>query len=248
MGVEKAVLLAAGVGQRLGKDHPKCLLRFAEQSLLERHIANLGRLGITRVIVVVGFQADRIQDELASASIEVRCIPNPDYRRGSVLSLLAAKDELERGDDLLLMDADVLYDFSILERLMATSIANCFLLDRDLPPGDEPVKLCVRDGILVEFSKHPRPGVVYDFAGESVGFFRFSGDVAARLAERTASYAENGKADSPYEDAIRDLLLAQPYDFGFEDITDLPWIEIDFPEDIARAENDILPRLESRHE
>lgn len=248
MGVEKAVLLAAGVGQRLGKDHPKCLLRFAERSLLERHIACLGRLGIARVIVVVGFQAARIQAELVSADMEVVLISNPDYRRGSILSLLAAKDELGRREDLLLMDADVLYDFPILERLMTTSIANCFLLDRDLPPGDEPVKLCVRDGVLVEFSKHPRPDVAYDFAGESVGFFRFSGDVAGRLAERTASYANNGKAEAPYEDAIRDLLLARPHDFGFEDITNLPWIEIDFPEDIARAETEILPRIESRHE
>ena len=45
------------------------------------------------------------------------------------------------------------------------------------------------------------------------------------------------------EEAIRDLLQATPHEFGFEDITDLPWLEIDFPEDIRRAEHEILPRL-----
>ncbi len=51
---------------------------------------------------------------------------------------------LVAGDDILLMDADVLYDRCIIERLVKTNISNCFLVDRDLEPGDEPVKLCVR--------------------------------------------------------------------------------------------------------
>jgi choline kinase len=47
----------------------------------------------------------------------------------------------------------------------------------------------------------------------------------------------------PYEEAIRDVLLAEPRQFGYEDVTGLPWIEIDFPEDVKRARDDILPRL-----
>ena len=46
------------------------------------------------------------------------------------------------------------------------------------------------------------------------------------------------------EEAIRNVLLASTKGrFGVEDITGLPWIEIDFAEDIVRAETDILPRL-----
>jgi choline kinase len=38
-------------------------------------------------------------------------------------------------------------------------------------------------------------------------------------------------------------LLAQPGDFGFEDVSGLPWIEIDFPEDVVRAEEEVLPAI-----
>jgi choline kinase len=141
------------------------------------------------------------------------------------------------------MDADVLYDRRMLKRLITTPFPNCFLLDRVFEAGDEPVKLCVRADQLVEFRKHLSHELVYDFCGESVGSFRFSKAMAARLAERACYYLEHGWRDQPYEEAIRDLLRATPHEFGFEDITGLPWIEIDFPEDIRRAEHEILPRL-----
>jgi choline kinase len=76
-----------------------------------------------------------------------------------------------------------------------------------------------------------------------VGFFRFSARAAAELAGRTEGYIYEGRAEAPYEEAIRDLLLANPDDFGFEDITGVPWIEIDFPEDLRRAEEEVLPVL-----
>ena len=168
---------------------------------------------------------------------------NPDYRQGSILSLWRTRDELSAGRDIVLMDADVLYGLPLLCRLIKSPIANCFLLDRDFEPGPEPVKLCVRDGRLVEFRKAPSPELRYDYAGESVGFFRFSARAAAELAGRTHVYIHEGRAEAPYEEAIRELLLANPNDFGFEDITGLPWIEIDFPEDLRRAEEEVLPAL-----
>ena len=77
-----------------------------------------------------------------------------------------------------------------------------------------------------------------------MGFFRFDAAVAARLASQAQKYVENGRTDEPYEEAIRDLLRETPGLFQFEDITGLPWIEIDFPADVERAaimyENSIL--------
>ncbi len=47
-----------------------------------------------------------------------------------------------------------------------------------------------------------------------------------------------------YDEALRDLLLSEPPGtFGFEDVTGLPWIEIDFVEDVERARAQVLPRL-----
>jgi choline kinase len=236
----RAVILAAGVGRRLGIDHPKCLLRIGGRTLLDRHLDHLERRGVDEVVLVLGHQKDRIEDALRGRT-GIKTLVNPDYRQGSILSLWRARDELSAGRDIVLMDADVLCGLPLLRRLIQSPIANCFLLDRDFEPGPEPVKLCVRDGRLVEFRKEVSPALRYDYAGESVGFFRFSARAAAEIVGRTEAYLHEGRAEAPYEEAIRDLLLANPNDFGFEDITGLPWIEIDFPEDLHRAEEEVLP-------
>ena len=67
--------------------------------------------------------------------------------------------------------------------------------------------------------------------------------MAARLAAAAERYIRAGRLDEPHEEAIRDILLADPGAFGFEDISGLPWLEIDFPEDLIRARDRILPRL-----
>jgi choline kinase len=245
----KAIILAAGIGRRLGKDgqiQPKCLLKFNGKSLLERHLNYLRHYKIDEVVIAVGYQAQIIQEEIKALGGEnwVSTVYNPNYTKGSVISLWTLRQQLVAGDDILLMDADVLYDRSIIEQLVKTNVSNCFLLDRDFEPGDEPVKLCVRDNYLVEFRKQVALGLTYDFAGESVGFFRFGSAVAHRLASRTEQYVADGLNDEPYEEVIRDLLLETPETFGYQDITGLPWIEIDFPQDIQRAKNEILPQIE----
>ncbi|MGH7252741.1 MAG: NTP transferase domain-containing protein, partial [Nitrospiraceae bacterium] len=183
----RAVILAAGVGRRLGIDHPKCLLRVGGRTLLDRHLDHLERLGVDEVVLVLGHQKDRIEDALRGRT-GIRTLMNPDYRQGSIVSLWRARDELSAGRDIVLMDADVLYGLPLLCRLIQSPIANCFLLDRDFEPGPEPVKLCVCDGRLVEFRKEVSPALRYDDAGESVGFFRFSARAAAELAGRTEVY------------------------------------------------------------
>ncbi len=241
-------MLAAGVGRRLGKDgqnKPKCLLKFNGKSLLERHLDYLRSCQIDEVAIAVGYQAEMIQNEIKAVEADnwVTTVYNPDYTKGSIISLWTLRQHLAAGDEILLMDADVLYDRRIIERLVKTDIPNCFLLDRDFEPGEEPVKLCVRDGYLVEFRKQVALDLTYDFSGESVGFFRFESAIARRIATRTEQYVADGLDEKPLEEAIRDLLLETPEAFGYEDITGLPWIEIDFPEDIKRAQNEILPQL-----
>jgi choline kinase len=94
----------------------------------------------------------------------------------------------------------------------------------------------------VEFRKGAE--VACDFFGESVGFFRLSTAAAVALAGMVQRYIERGRCEEEYEEALRGVLLwDQTLAFGFEEVTDLPWIEIDFPEDVHRAQADIVPRL-----
>ena len=238
----RALILAAGVGKRMagalpdGQIRPKALLEFRGESLLARHVAILGRAGITDITVVAGFAAGQIEaalDAMAPAR-SVSVVINPDFREGSVVSLFAGAAVLRSGSPVILMDADVLYDDRLMARLIDSRHANCLLLDRDIEPGDEPVKLCVTDGRIVDF--HKRPAREHQWHGESVGFFRFEPQTAAELADRAKVYLESGWRGMEYEEPIRDMILeSAPDRFGFEDITGLPWTEIDFPEDVEKA-------------
>lgn len=244
-----AIILAAGRGNRLAdfnpEGHPKCLLSFGGRTLLARHLDLLYRSGVNRVDLVVGYEADRIIEHvgLLTSRPDVAFHFNPRFQLGSVVSLLAAKDAMESGADILLMDADVLCHPGILSRLIESRHANCYLLDRDFPPGDEPVKIAVRGGVMVEFRKRLDPDLEFDYLGESVGFFRFSADAARAIAAECARFDAEGLSDSPHEEVLRNQLLARPGDFAFEDVTGLPWIEIDFPEDVVRARDEILPAI-----
>lgn len=245
----RALILAAGTGERLGGGDgqpPKALLRFDGRSLLERHLEILTELGIDRVAIGIGYRGEMIQAELArvQGAIPVDTVYNPDFERGNIVTLWHMREHLVAGGEVLLMDADVLYDRHIMRQLVDSAHENCLLLDRNVEPGDEPVKVCVRDGRIVEFGKHIRAGVPYDYHGESVGFFKLGRNAARELATIAQAYVDTWKLDTFYEDALRDLFLADIGErFGVEDISRLPWIEIDYMDDIVRAQYDVLPWL-----
>jgi choline kinase len=244
----KAVMLAAGVGARLGPafmEHPpKVLLRFGGKSLLQRHIEILRRHGISELVLGVGYHQEEIEQEIADlcAGDFVRTVFNEDYDEGNIVTLWTLRDELCCGGPVLLMDADVLYDEGLVRRLVISRHKNCLLLDRAFTPGDEPVKLCIRDGEIVEFRKWLSAG--FDFCGESVGLFKLSANVAEKIIAQTGLYLKQGRRRDPYEEAIRDVLLTSPRrTFSFEDITGMAWIEIDFAVDVERATREVLPRI-----
>ncbi len=244
----KAVILAAGIGSRLGfptAEHPpKVLLRFGGKSLLQYHIEILKRRGIDELVLGVGYRHQDIEREIDALRARnfVRTVFNEDFEEGNIVTLWTLRDELRCGKPVLLMDADVLYEEALVERLVDSLHQNCLLLDRGFDPGDEPVKICVRDGEIVEFRKWLSAD--FDFCGESVGFFKLSAEAAGKIIAQTELYLRQGRRHEPYEEAIRDVLLTSPRDvFAFEDITDMAWTEIDFAADVERANAEILPRI-----
>jgi choline kinase len=241
----KIAMLAAGVGHPLGMGDdapPKALLRFGGQTLLGRHLEILAHFGLFDLTLVVGHQAHAIEQELRAigAQDRVRTCFNPDYRGSSLLSLWMLRDVLRAGEPVLYMDADVLYDRRLLDRLLGSAQADCVLIARG-DPDPEWLEVRIRDDRIVAFDK----GVMLpecDIRAEWVGFARFSAANAARLAGAIGRYVAGGEVDVIYEKPMRDVILATGA-FGFEDVTDLPWIEIDFPADVRRARAEILPRL-----
>ena len=244
----KVVMLAAGTGSRLerrtSEDSPKILLRFNGKSLLQHHIEILRAHGVTELVIGVGHRRQEIEGQIAALGEQefVRTVFNKEFAEGSVVTLWALREELCCASPVILMDADVLYDEEIFDRLVNSRHKNCLLLDRNFEAGDEPVKICVRSGEIVEFRK--RVSAESDFVGESVGFFKFHPLEALKLISQAEHYMRDGPRPEPYEEAIRDVLLtSRPGTFAFEDVTGVPWIEIDYPEDVRRARDEILPSI-----
>jgi choline kinase len=248
----RAIILAAGRGLRMKQSDdeqlPKCLLRFGGMSLLERHLRLLRRAGVDDVVLALGFRYELVSHELDRLRWQPRpeIVLNDRFELGSVLTVHTVAEAMTRGGDILLMDADVLYDERILQALVAGAVPrNRLLIDREFEAGDEPVKVCVRDGVPIELRKQLPVGLQYDTIGESIGFFRFGVEAARRLAAITADYVDTGRANMPHEEAVRDLLRERSQPVEVTDVTGSPWIEIDFPDDVERATSEVLPQLQS---
>jgi choline kinase len=239
-------ILAAGIGQRLNDRTlpPKILLPFGGETLLSRHIAILRRCGIGHVDLVVGYRAEEVEAEVEriGARDMVTTRQNPDYQAGSIVSFWTLRDALNAGEPMIFMDGDVLYDQRLMVRLLNSAHDNCFLMDRQIEEGEDPVKLCMRDGVLVDF--HKRPKLAHDWWGEWIGFCRFAPDIARKVWAAADRHVTAGRRDAMYEEAMRDVILAAPpKTFDVEDITGLPWVEIDFPEDLQKARREVFPSL-----
>ncbi len=246
----RAIMLAAGVGRRLfggdPKSKPKSLLEFDGKTLIERHLAAIKAVGVANLTLVVGYRADELRAAISALDTDgfVSIVENPDYREGSSVSLWCAHEVLRSGTDIVFMDADVLYHTDVLGRLVRSDIKNCLLYDQDIEPGDEPVKICLKDGQPAEFGKVVSD--TFDGFGEWVGFLKLTPPIARQLADRLDHFMQNGGRDRPMEDAVRELVRGLPRGtFGIADVTDLPWIEIDFPEDVAKARDHVLPAIEN---
>lgn len=239
----KAIILAAGVGKRLWpltQHRPKCLIELGGRSLLVRYLDALAGVGIKQAVIVVGYKQEMIRSVVAADSrgVDVRYLVNEHYQRGSISSLWQARTELD--DDVLIMDADVLFHREILRRLIESIWPTALLMDETVKQATEECMVVVRGGRVVALTK--RMPDQYDFAGEGVGFLKVKRADTDALINSLKAHADRDEWDMEYEDTLLEFFGAVRV--GHEKIGGLPWIEIDFPEDVARAERDILPKLE----
>ncbi|MFQ5965315.1 MAG: NTP transferase domain-containing protein [Candidatus Scalinduaceae bacterium] len=238
----KVIILAAGIGKRMSavtNRIPKCLIMIGNKTLLERLLESLSLLDIKDIVIVVGHLKEKIKEAIKNNpnNFKIKYIENEQYTKGSILSLWYARNELD--NDTLIMDADVLFHNEILIKLARSKNSNCFLIDEYFEDTGEEMKLFVRENKVIGISKHNSYDC--DFIGEGVGFFKLSSSDCHILKNILEEFERTGRINVEYEDALHELLTH--CSVGFERVGDLPWIEIDFEEDIGMANNVILPRL-----
>jgi len=235
--MDKAIILSAGQGSRLGHltdDRPKCLIEFGGRSLLDRQLDTLAACGIGEAVVVTGFRDDLVEEALArrGAGPRVRTVYNPFYKVADNLgSLYLASGEL--AGDCLVWNGDTL----VSDRLMAKVVGNrqkgiCVTIDRKDSYDEDDMKVVVaEDGRLEAIGKRIGKGV----NGESIGLlaFRSGGAEAFRDAVEQDIRSPEGTTIW-YLRVIHHL--AERSDVWTLDIAGEEWGEVDFPEDVTRAE------------
>ncbi len=244
----KALMLAAGLGRRLYGDEnqelPKALLKFDGQTLLHRHIDTLVACGVVELTLVVGHRSEDVLEEAHRVAPDgfIKSVYNPRYREGPKISLAAGEAVLRSGRQVIFMDADVLYHPTLMERLVNSAHDTCFVMDREFQSTDDFVKVCLLENRLVDFGK--QVGDTHDTVGEWPGFFKMSPEVAAAIADSVEGFIARGAEGGAYEEAFREVLAdSTPGTFGVEDITGVPWVEIDFEGDLEKATTRIYPRI-----
>ncbi len=251
-GAIRAVLLAAGVGDRLRPftdHHPKCLVEVGQRSLLAHHLDLLSQIPeISDLVIVVGYLEDQIRDAVAAwqrqaeRPFEVGFEVNPEFRKGSILSLHTARTHLVDSDTVI-MDADVLYPRELMERLVRAPHANCFLIDETCVPSGEEMMVCVKGGRALHIARSREPSTQsgWDLAGEGVGFFRLDRHDSVRLVAIMDAMIADGLDRVEYEAALDRFMKEKVA--GYVPCGDLPWTEIDFAEDVERAVNEVFPAI-----
>lgn len=244
----KAIIYAAGIGKRLeGRfgPRPKLLLEFGGRSLLDWHMQRLKEIGCDELVVITGYLRETLEAEVARLgqhhALLTRTRNNPDYTEGSVLSFATSIPELEsQSEPMLLMDGDVLYPTAMLRQLWLSVHPTALLVDREFSTADDdPVLVPMRAGKPFDFRK--KWSGEADSVGESIGFFKLDPADLPRLIEDTQRRVQSGDRAASYDDVLR--VLVTEGRFGAEDVTRLPWTEIDFPEDADRAEKEVLPAI-----
>ena len=231
---------------RLGATTPKVLLEVGGRTLLEWHAVRLRDSGVSEIVLVTGHLREQIANvlpEIASRyQLTIHELVNERFVEGSALSLAAALPAFEKqAEPILLMDADVLYPGEMLRRLIDSRSSTALLLDREYSTqDDDPVLVPVKDGRPFDFRKQWNGEA--DFVGESIGFFKIGPDELPMLISETRARSGGTDVRDSYDDVLRALVLADR--FRHVDVTGLPWTEIDFPEDLTRARDVVLPAIE----
>lgn len=238
-GRTQAVILAAGRGRRMGPAtarRPKCLLPVGPGTLLDHQLEMLAAASVAKVWVVSGYRAEQVR---RAAAGRAETIHNAHWSRtNSLYSLWLCRDRV-RGS-LVVLNADVLAHPGVLVRVLATP-GSAFAYDSTSGHDDEHMKVELEDGRLRCMDKCIAPERV---RGENVGILRFDRPAAARLFVELDSLVAAGRGDLWMAAAVE--RVARRFPVRGVDVADLPWCEIDFPEDLRAAREKTWPAIGSR--
>ncbi len=230
----QAIILAAGRGRRLGDCRPKCLQEVGGAALVEHQLVALADAGVADVIIVVGFEAGAVREIVGAAA---RFVLNERFAEtNSLSSFLLARPLID--DDVLILNGDVFVAPEVVAAIVAAD-GDALLYDSSSGDEDEHMKVHVAGGLLVEMAKDLSAGCT---CGENVGILRLSASTADLTFEAAAQLVAVEGGEHLFLAAAVNCVAAY-HPMYCLDVAGLPWIEIDFREDLDRARSEVYPAL-----
>ena len=240
----KAIILAAGRGQRLRPitdTVPKCLVPVNGRPILEYQLLALSRSGITKCVIVVGYLASQIEQRFGSryGGMDISYIVNQDFSStNNIYSLWLARHEVD--DDILLLEADLLFDAGIIADLINARFLDTAVLD-DFDPSMDGTVVIGRYNQAVSMVLKAKQMGDFDYSGalKTVNIYVFSkATMNGSILPCVGDYISSGHRNQFYEAVIADLIDRGDLTLGIHRTEGRLWREIDTPSDLIKAEAD----------
>ncbi len=240
----QAVILAAGRGNRmrpLTDEYHKTLLTINGAPLIDRLITDLGALGIQHILVVTGYRTEEVEAHLQRrfAHLDLRFVRNEQYETtNNIVSLALAFEQLNLYEDLLLIEADLICDRSLIRRLIESPMTDAALLDR-YRSGMDGTVVTVSDGVITSVIPSHLQGAEFDFSDKykTLNIYKFSAELCrSAFAQLLRYYAQSVDGTVYYELILGILIyLRQARIHAVLVEPSERWAEIDDPNDLAVA-------------
>lgn len=249
----QAIILAAGMGKRLKeltRSRTKCMISVNGVTLIERVLHQLERLRLSRIVIVVGYEGQKLIDYVngLGVSTPIVFVNNPIYHKtNNIYSLSLAKDYLAE-DDTLLLESDLIFDDGVLEMLVSDSRDTLALVDKYEPWMDGTVVRLREDDSIESFI----PGNRLSFGDmqkyyKTVNVYKFSKAFSNTyyipfLMAYRAALGEN----EYYEQVLRVITMLDEPAIRAKKLSGQRWYEIDDLQDLDIAESIFTPDEDER--
>lgn len=240
----QAVILAAGMGRRLGdytKNNTKCMVKVNGEALIDRLLKQLSALDLRRVVIVVGYEAQKLVDYIGdrySDKLNIVYVDNPVYdKTNNIYSLALTKDMLQE-DDTLLIESDLIFDDRMFRMIMDDPYPNLALVAKYESWMDGTMVRIDDDNNIVNFIT--KKAFTYSDAEsyyKTVNIYKFSRDfLAQKYVPFLDAYCSALGNNEYYEQVLRVICMLDNSELKALPVGDVKWYEIDDVQDLDIAE------------
>ncbi len=241
--IRKALILAAGVGDRLRpftNDFPKCLVEVGGTPVLDNTLSQLSALGIEQIVIVVGHHKERIIERFGQShlGLSISYVTSEEYATtNNIDSLWLARDQL--CEDMLLLEADVFFERAVLERLLSQGGGNLAVVSRHQSwMSGTVVSVDARGRVQATFDAQQQdPGFDFSKVFKTANIYLFRADFLSRyFLPKLQAYITSRDHDDDHESSLITLGHGGQNSLVAVDCDDLKWHEIDDESDRLAAE------------